>query len=89
MAAVASPDITLSTVENVRRVLEESSVPMSRNQLLDRLAEQGHTTTRPRLNRALNFFIDLGLAFEGSKGVQWTDSGSPSLERARRTGRKL
>ena len=60
---------------------------MSRNRLLDRLAESGHATTRQRLNRALAFFFDLGLAVEGSKGVQWTHSDSESLRRAVAKGR--
>lgn len=89
MAAIASPDVTLSTVENVRQVLESSPVPISRNKMLELLAQEGHTTTRPRLNRALDFFLELGLAVEGSKGVQWTQSGSPSLKRAKTVGRRL
>ena len=89
MASLASPDVTLSTVEHVRRILESSSVPVSRNLLLARLAKQSHTTSRPRLNRALGFFFDLGLAVEGSKGIQWTHTGSPSLKRAQATGRRL
>jgi hypothetical protein len=89
MASLASPDVTLSTVEHVRDVLESSRTPLSRNQLLAELAAGGHTTTRPRLNRALDFFLDLGLAIEGSKGIQWTHSGSPSLQRAQSVGRRL
>jgi hypothetical protein len=85
MAALASPDVTLSTVEHVRKLLEKSPVPTSRNRLLEALADGGHTTTRPRLNRALDFFLDLGLAVEGSKGIQWTHSASPSLRRAQAT----
>jgi len=83
------PDIALSTVDRVRRVLESSRIPMSRNQVLDRLAASGHATTRQRLNRALAFFFDLGLAIEGSKGVQWTHTDSESLRRAVATGRRL
>lgn len=83
------PDVALRTVERVRRVLERSRIPMSRNQLLRRLAESGHATTRQRLNRALSFFLDLGLAVEGSKGVQWTHSESEDLRRAVATGRQL
>ena len=89
MASLAPPDVTLSTVENVRRLLERSAVPVSRNFLLERLAAQGHTTTRARLNRALAFFFDLGLAVEGSKGIQWTHSGSLTLQRALASGRRL
>jgi hypothetical protein len=89
MSTLASPDVNLSTVENVRRLLEKAVVPVSRNYLLGELAKRGHTTTRPRLNRALEFFLDLGLAVEGSKGVQWTHSESLSLKRAQATGRRL
>lgn len=83
------PDVNLSTVEHVRRLLEGSRIPVSRYWLLERLAAEGHTTTRQRLNRALGFFFDLGLAVEGSKGVQWTQSGSESLRRAQASGRRL
>jgi hypothetical protein len=89
MSTLAAPDVNLSTVEHVRRLLEKAGVPVSRNFLLSQLARGGHTTTRPRLNRALDFFLELGLAVEGSKGVQWTHSDSPSLQRAQATGRRL
>lgn len=83
------PDVALRTVERVRRILERSRIPLSRNQILRQLAESGHGTTRQRLNRALAFFTDLGLAVDGSKGVQWTHSESESLRRAVVTGRPL
>jgi hypothetical protein len=89
MASLAAPDVTLSTVEHIRKILERSSVPVSRNFLLERLSSKGHTTTRPRLNRALDFFFDLGVAIEGSKGIQWTQSGSASLKGAQATRRRL
>lgn len=62
---------------------------MSRNRFLRQLAESGHATTRQRLNRALSFYLDLGLAVEGSKGVQWTHSDSESLRRAVAAGPRL
>jgi hypothetical protein len=83
------PDVALSTVERVGRELERSKVPISRNRLLRRLEESGHATTRQRLNRALSFFLDLGLAIEGTKGVQWTHSDSESLRQAVATGRQM
>lgn len=89
MSTLVSPDVNLSTVENVRRLLAKAGAPVSRNFLLAELAKGGHTTSRPRLNRALNFFLDLGLAVEGSKGVQWTHNNSASLKRAQATGRRL
>lgn len=82
-------DVTLGTAEAVGRLLERSSVPVSRNWLLDRLSASGRTTTRQRLNRALTFFLDLGLAVEGSKGIQWTHNESPSLQRAVLVGRRV
>jgi len=83
------PDVALSTVERVRRVLERAKVPVSRNWLLRRLEEAGHSTTRQRLNRALSFFFDLGLAVDGSKGVQWTHIDSETLRRAAAVGLRL
>jgi len=83
------PDVALSTIERVRGLLEASKAPMSRNELLRRLGESGHATTRQRLNRVLSFFIGLGLAVDGSKGVQWTHSDSEDLRRAVATGRRL
>lgn len=83
------PDVALSTVERVGRELERAKVPMSRNRLLRRLEESGHGTTRQRLNRALTFFLELGLAVEGTKGVQWTHSDAESLRRAVAAGRQL
>ena len=84
-----APDVNLSTVERVRTLLDRAGTPVSRNWLLGELAKGGHTTTRARLNRVLGFFFDLGVAVEGSKGVQWTHSESASLRRAQATGRFL
>jgi len=82
-------DVALRTVEAVRRLLERSPVPVSRNWLLEKLASSGRSTTRQRLNRALSFFFDLGLAVEGSKGIQWTHVESPSLQAAVAHGRRM
>jgi hypothetical protein len=62
---------------------------LSRNQILRRLETSGHATTRQGLNRDLSFFFDLGLAVEGTKGVQWTRSDSEGLTRAAAEGRRL
>ena len=75
----STPDVNLATVEVIQALLEEAETPVSRNWLLERLRESGHSTTRPRLNRTLNHFFHLSLAVEGSKGVQWTHNMSPSL----------
>jgi hypothetical protein len=70
-------------------LLAEAVDPVSRNWLLERLKNSGHTTSRARLNRALDFCFDLGLAVEGSKGVQWTHTTSPSLLRSLAKGRRV
>ncbi|MCL4324085.1 MAG: hypothetical protein M1144_01255 [Candidatus Thermoplasmatota archaeon] len=85
----AAPDVYLSTVELVGKVLERASVPVSRNWLLAQLKAEGHSTTRQRLNRALGHYAHLGVVVEGSKGVQWTFSESDSLRRASVLGRKI
>ena len=84
-----SPDVNLHTVETVRALLMQAKIPVSRNWLLERLAARGQATTRQRLNRAIGFFLELGVAIEGSKGVQWTHWESPKLERARLFGREV
>ncbi len=82
-------DVALRTVETLQRLLEGSPVPVSRNWLLDRLRASGHATTRARLNRGLSFFFELGLAVEGSKGIQWTHTTSRSLQLAVASGRRV
>jgi|SRR5580658_9732086 hypothetical protein len=92
MAAAARStrvDVTLGTTELVMSLLQEAGVPVSRNWLLERLKESGHTTSRARLNRALKFCFDLGLAVEGSKGVQWTHTTSPGLLRTLAKGKRV
>ena len=74
MAARAKPDVRLTTAVRVQQILEAETVPLTRKPLMAQLAAGGHRTTEPRLDRALGFFFDLGLAVEGSKGVQWTHS---------------
>jgi hypothetical protein len=81
-------DVTLGTTEVVMSLLREAGDPVSRNWLLERLKDSGHTTTRPRLNRALNFCIDLGLAIEGSKGIQWTHTTNPGLLKSLAAGKR-
>lgn len=86
---IRHPDVTLGTTEVVMSLLQEAGDPVSRNWLLERLKETGHTTSRARLNRALQFCFELGLAIEGSKGVQWTHTTSPSLLRSLARGKRL
>lgn len=82
-------DITLGTTELVMSLLQEAGDPVSRNYLLEKLKDSGHTTSRARLNRALKFCFDLGLAGEGSKGIQWTHTTSPGLLRTLAKGKRL
>jgi hypothetical protein len=82
-------DVNLSTAEFVQSLLEKVGVPVSRNWLLERLHRSGHATTRPRLNRVLDHYFRLGLAIEGSKGVQWTHNMSPQLLYAVAVGKRL
>jgi hypothetical protein len=92
MAVASSPkrvDVTLGTTEVVMSLLQEAGDPVSRNWLLDRLQESGHTTSRDRLNRALKFGFDLGLAIEGSKGIQWDHTTSPSLLKTLAKGKRI
>jgi len=83
------PDVTLGTTEVVMSLLQEAGDPVSRNWLLQRLKDTGHTTSRARLNRALDFCLDHGMAIEGSKGIQWTHTTSPSLLSALAKGKRL
>ena len=83
------PDVTLGTTEVVMSLLQEAGDPVSRNWLLSHLKEAGHTTTRPRLNRALEFCFVHGLAVEGSRGIQWIHTASPSLLRALAKSKRL
>ena len=85
----AKVDVTLGTTEVVMSILQVAGEPVSRNWLLDRLKQTGHTTTRARLNRALQFCLDHGMAVEGSKGIQWTHTTHPQLLRAVARGRRL
>lgn len=88
-SSVHRVDITLGTTEVVMSLIQEAGDPVSRNWLLERLKDSGHTTTRARLNRALDFCLELGLAVEGSKGIQWTHTTSPSLLHALARGKRL
>jgi hypothetical protein len=87
--AAANIDVNLSTAELVQSILEEAGLPVSRNWLLARLHRLGHSTSRPRLNRILSHYFQLGLAVEGSKGLQWTHNMSPQLLYALANGKRL
>lgn len=81
--------MNLGTVEAIEAVLREAGAPVTRYYIRRTLADMGRSTTPERLNRALEYLVRLELAFEGSKGLQWTASGSPSLRSAAIHGRKL
>jgi len=83
------PDVPLGTTEVVMSILQEAGDPVSRDWILRQLKDSGHTTTPARLNRALEFCFEHGLAIEGSRGVQWTHTTSPSLLRTLAKGKRL
>jgi hypothetical protein len=80
---------TLSTIELIRAALRESEVPMSRNELLERLAVWGHSTSRQSLNAALKFLASDGSIAEGSKGLLWVPPASAKLQEIIRRGVRL
>ena len=82
-------DVNVGTLRNVERILSEASVPVSRYYVLRELAKAGHGTTSPRLEVALEYLMDHDWVIDGSKGVQWVHSGSPSLQGAIATGRRV
>lgn len=82
-------DVNLGTVRNVEAVLREAGIPVSRYYILQRLKAKGASTNQPRLNLALDYLIEKEFVFEGSKGLQWTHSGSKSLQRAALLGRRV
>lgn len=92
MAATSSRagiDVNLGTVEAIEAILRDAEGPVTRYYIRQALSEAGRATTPARLNRALGYLIGHALAFEGSKGIQWTRSGSESLRRAALLGRRL
>lgn len=82
-------DVFLTTVERVEAILRYASVPVSRGHIHRALEAQKAGTTPARLNRALSYLFERGMAVEGSKGIQWTFSQSASLKRARAIGRRI
>jgi len=80
---------TLETIEYIRKALKTADEPMSRNELLRSLRKWGHSTSRQSLNAALDFFGDMGMVAQGSKGVIWVSPMSDALWEATRKGRGL
>lgn len=79
---------TLEAIEYLRAALQESGGPASRNQLLERLATWGHSTTRQSLNATLEFLEADGNVAEGSKGIIWIPTASRELQEIVRTGER-
>ena len=75
---------TLETIEYVRAILRSAEAPISRNEILRKLAAWGHSTTRQTLNAAIGFLGADGNVAEGSKGVLWLSEPSPKLARVLR-----
>lgn len=80
---------TLETVEYIREALRAAEGPISRNGLLSMLRGWGHSTSRQSLNATLEFFGDMGMVAEGSKGLIWVPEMSDALWEATRKGRRL
>ncbi len=78
-------DVTLSTADAVRRVLVDAGGPISKGQILRDLAARHRSMNRPKLNRVIRYWEQLGLLVVGSDGVQWT--GMPSAAVLDRLGR--
>jgi len=79
-------NVTLDLVDRVETLLKRSQQPMSRSELLRRLAAQGHATKRDRLNAALAHLARHGVVHDaGPEGVVWL--GRPSLRALERLAR--
>lgn len=82
-------DIQLSTLERVERILQAADGPVSKTYIHAKLSQAHAGTTPARLNRALQYLYDHRMIVSGSKGIQWTSSGSERLRRAAALGRRI
>lgn len=89
MFAKPGANPTLESIEYVRRALESTQGPISRNRILSILAGWGHSTTRQSLNVTLAFLEDIGKIAQGDRGVMWVPEASPQLREIIRKGRSL
>lgn len=89
MFAKRGANPTLKTLEYVRRALQNADGPISRNQLLETLRSWGHSTTRQSLNAALEFYGEMAMVAQGSKGLIWVPEASDAVREAIRKGRRL
>jgi hypothetical protein len=77
--ASRTPNVTLDLVHRVEALLEREQAPMTRYALLQRLREDRHGTTRPRLNAAVEHLARHHIVYDGGEdGIVWL--GSPSLK---------
>lgn len=88
-AAPGAVDVNLATVEAIQAILASADAPVSRYYILKRLKAQGRSTVQARLDRVLGYFFRHKLAYEGSKGIQWTYNPDERLHRAIAKGRRL
>jgi hypothetical protein len=80
---------TLESIEYVRAILRQAEEPISRNEILRRLTDWGHSMSRQSLNAALDFLAADGCVGEGSKGLIWVPEASPQLASEIARGRRL
>lgn len=80
MAFTRGSTVTLDLVERVEDILRRAQTPMSRNEILRRLARSHHTTTRARLNAALAYLDKHLVIYDaGRAGVVWLGRPGPEL----------
>ncbi|HKZ62966.1 MAG TPA: hypothetical protein VJ400_00840 [Thermoplasmata archaeon] len=89
MFAKRGANPTLATLEYVRKSLQSADGPISRNRLLETLRKWGHSTSRQSLNAAIEFYGDMGMIAEGSKGLIWVPEASDALLEAIQKGQRL
>lgn len=78
--------ITIDLVDRVEAILREESAPLSRNAILRRLAESGHSTKRDRLNAAIRHLSKHLVVHDGGvDGVVWL--GRPNFALLERLAR--
>ncbi|MFA5860330.1 MAG: hypothetical protein WDA16_01410 [Candidatus Thermoplasmatota archaeon] len=78
--------ITLDLVDRVEAILRDESGPLSRNVILRRLASNGHSTKRDRLNAAISHLSKHLVVHDGgTQGVVWL--GRPTLALLERLAR--
>lgn len=78
--------ITLDLVDRVEQILRDEAAPMSRSAILRRLANEGHSTKRDRLNTAIAHLSKHLVVHDGAgEGIVWL--GRPNLALLERLAR--